>query len=97
MASANATGPGPSGVAGSSNHSTWGCQMDALVTDLSLALDESQQLQRRRRPFRRRAANQQGQPEKPAFFRFHLFKSVNYTNLYNLWFAMFKNSHLILG
>ena len=44
---------------GTSYSSSWGCQMDALVSDLSLALDESQQSQRRRRTQRRRA-NQTG-------------------------------------
>ena len=33
---------------------SWNVQMDAIVSDLSMALEESQQLQRRRRPCRRR-------------------------------------------
>ncbi|XP_018011255.2 uncharacterized protein LOC108668531 [Hyalella azteca] len=45
---------------GGSHSSSWGCQMDALVSDLSHALDESHTLQRKRRPFRRRANQSKG-------------------------------------
>jgi len=46
--------PAPSTAAGSYS-SSWGCQMDAMVSDLNLALDESQMHQRKRKPHRRRA------------------------------------------
>lgn len=55
-----ATGSGVTGGGGSSHSSSWGCQMDSMVSDLSHALDESQTLQRKRRPFRRRVNPSKG-------------------------------------